>query len=131
MKPAKSPKKPKQSRGGERGELPAAGTDIFESTIDKSHYTPQGEHPEDRIYRDREYIHRLRAHLDEVYDALERDLGIIDDCNWLFDFIHNEVREGEFEDYLADYGVQYKDIAVGKGGKGAGRNKAGARGTRG
>lgn len=80
------------------------------STIDADHYTPQGEHPEDRIYRDREYIHRLRAHLDEVYDALERDLRVKEGKNWLFDFIHNEDSLIEFEDYLAEYGVQYKDI---------------------
>lgn len=83
-------------------------------TIDKSHYTPQGEHPEDRIYRDREYIERLQAHIDSICAALEKDLGIKNDSTWLFDFIHNEDRNIEFEDYLGERGVRYKDIVQSK-----------------
>jgi len=83
---------------------------LFCSTINKAHYTPQGDHPEDRIHRDREYIHRLQRHLDEVYDALEKDLAIKKDSNWLFDFVYNEDRLIEFEEYLAECGVRYKDI---------------------
>lgn len=85
------------------------------STIARSHYTKQGDHPEDRIYRDREYIHRLRAHMDEVYDALERDLRMKEGQNWLFDFVHNEDLNIEFEEYLAQYGIQYKDVVKSKG----------------
>lgn len=114
MKTSKSTKNLKQlmkadtvfSPKGERLAPPSG------STITKDHYTPKGEHPEDRIYRDREYIHRLRAHLDEVYDALEKDLGILEGDNWLFDFVHNEDRCIEFEDYLSEQGVSYKDIVV-------------------
>lgn len=84
------------------------------STITKDHYTSKGEHPEDRIYRDREYIHRLRAHLDEVYDTLEKDLGVLEGDNWLFDFVHNEDRCIEFEDYLSEQGVLYKNIVAQK-----------------
>jgi len=87
--------------------LPASG-------ISNVHYTPQGDHPEDRIYRDREYIHRLREHMDEVYDSLEKDLGIKEGDNWLFDFVHNEDRNIEFEEYLAEHGVSYAEIVVPK-----------------
>lgn len=79
-------------------------------SITESHYTPQEEHPEDRIHRDREYIHRLQAHIDEVYDTLEKDLGIKEGKNWLFDFIYNEDKGIEFEDYLRECKVQYNDI---------------------
>jgi len=82
----------------------------FDSTITDSHYTPLGEHPEDRIYRDREYIHRLQKHIDEVYGALERDLNLKTEDNWLFDYIYNENENIEFEDYLHKFKVQYKDI---------------------
>jgi hypothetical protein len=80
------------------------------STIDKSHYTSRGEHPEDRIHHDREYIRRLQAHLDSVYDALEKDLGVKGESNWLFDFVYNEERDIEFEDYLRERGVLYRGI---------------------
>jgi len=110
MKLAKKPSKPAVASVQTPKKDEEAKSAGFDSTIEKSHYTPQGEHPEDRIHRDREYIHRLRRHLDEVYDALERDLRIKEDENWLFDFIYNEDRLIEFEDYLDEYGVRYKDI---------------------
>jgi hypothetical protein len=85
-------------------------TEGFDSTITDAHYTALGEHPEDRIYRDREYIHRLQKHIDEIYAALESDLNLIEDKNWLFDYIYNEDENIEFEEYLNKYKVQYKDI---------------------
>lgn len=106
----KSPKTPKKTKAGE-GTSGTTDQGGCATTIDAGHYTPQGEHPEDRIYRDREYIHRLRLHMDEVYDALEKDLGIKEGQNWLFDFVHNEDRTDEFEDYLREYAVRYADIA--------------------
>jgi hypothetical protein len=35
--------------------------------------------------------------------------------NWLFDFVHNEDLNIEFEEYLAQYGIQYKDVVRSKG----------------
>lgn len=111
----KAPKKLKQASkpipeptAGEGGVSP------WEPTINEAHYTPQGEHPEDRIRRDKEYIRRLQTHMDEVYDALERDLAIKEGESWLFDFIHNEDQSDEFEDYLCKYGVNYSDITAHK-----------------
>lgn len=80
------------------------------STINDSHYTPQGDHPEDRIYRDKAYIQRLQTHIDEVYEALEGDLNLKEDQNWLFDYIYNEEDNIEFEDYLSKFKVQYDEI---------------------
>jgi hypothetical protein len=85
-------------------------TEGFDSTIADTHYTPLSEHPEDRIYRDREYIHRLQKHIDEIYAALESDLNLKEENNWLFDYIYNEDDNIEFEEYLNKYKVQYKDI---------------------
>lgn len=110
MKPAK--KTSKSKKPGQKCEGESAN--YSGPTIDKKHYTPQGEHPEDRIYRDREYIGRLQAHINMIYDALEEDLGVKNDSNWLFDFIHNEDRNIEFEDYLGERGVRYKDIVQSK-----------------
>lgn len=101
-------KENKLSKG--RPEAGGEGGGAWESTITERHYTPQGDHPEDRIHRDREYIHRLQKHIDEVFDALEKDLGMKEDSNWLFDFIYNESRDLEFEDYLSEYKTLYKDI---------------------
>lgn len=109
-------KKSKLSKGSPESD----GGDCWESTITDRHYTPQGEHPEDRIHRDREYIHRLQRHIDEVYGALERDLGVKEDSNWLFDFIYNEDRDLGFEDYLSEYKTLYKDIVERKSEGGAG-----------
>lgn len=127
----KTPKTAKKAKATSR---PETGTEkeaeyLFGSTIGKDHYTDAGEHPEDRIHRDREYIHRLRAHMDEVFGGLERDLGIKKDSNWLFDFVHNESRNIEFEDYLVEYGVRYEDIVdLGKRkGAGTGDERGGAR----
>ena len=80
------------------------------STITKKHYTKFNEHPEDRIYRDREYIKRLQEHIDYVYDTLDRDLKLKDDVGWLFDYIFNEDTNVEFEEYLAKYDVRYDEL---------------------
>jgi len=81
------------------------------STITKDHYTHENEHPEDRIFRDREYIQRLQKHIDEVYDNLKRDLRLQTDVDWLFDYIFNEDDMNmEFEEYLAKYDVRYEEL---------------------
>ena len=81
------------------------------STITKEHYTHENQHPEDRIFKDREYIKRLQRHIDYVYDTLERDLRLKDNVGWLFDYIFNEDDNNiEFEEYLAKYDVRYDEL---------------------
>ncbi len=46
------------------------------STITKDHYTKFNEHPEDRVFRDKEYIQRLQKHIDSVYETLATDLRL-------------------------------------------------------
>jgi hypothetical protein len=80
-------------------------------TITQEHYTSFGEHPEDRIFRDREYIQRLQRHIDSVYDLLANDLRLNQKGqDWLFDYVFNEdSKDIEFEEYLAKYNVKYED----------------------
>jgi hypothetical protein len=84
------------------------------STITKEHYTKFNEHPEDRIFRDREYIQRLQKHIDSVYDLLANDLRLNQKGqDWLFDYVFNEdSNDIEFEEYLDKSNVKYEDIAI-------------------
>lgn len=80
--------------------------------ITEEHYTTRNEHPEDRIFRDKEYINRLQNHIDEVYKQLSIDLRLNDEGReHLFDYLYNEDREIEFEDYLNKLGYRYDEIA--------------------
>jgi hypothetical protein len=81
--------------------------------INTNHYSRLNEHPEDRIFRDKEYIKRLYKHLDDVYNETCRDLRLNDEGkDFLFDYIYNEDKEIEFEEYLYDLGVRYDEICL-------------------
>ena len=81
--------------------------------INTDHYTRQNEHPEDRIFRDKEYINRLQKHIDEVYEELSKDLRMnTEGKDYLFDYIFNEDdKDLEFEDYLHKLGNRYDEMA--------------------
>ena len=78
----------------------------------EQYYTRQNEHPEDRIFKDKEYINRLQKHIDEVYEELARDLRVnMEGKDYLFDYIFNEDdNELEFEDYLNKLGQNYEEL---------------------
>jgi hypothetical protein len=81
--------------------------------IDTNHYSRLNEHPQDRIFKDKEYIKRLYKHLDDVYNETCRDLRLNDEGkDLLFDYIYNEDRDIEFEEYLHNLGVRYDEIAM-------------------
>jgi hypothetical protein len=83
--------------------------------ITEEHYTTQNDHPEDRIFRDKEYINRLQNHIDEVYEKLSLDLRLNDEGkNFLFDYLYNEDRDIDFEDYLNNLGYRYDEVAFKK-----------------
>jgi len=84
------------------------------SYITEKHYTSLGEHPEDRIFKDREYIKRLQEHIDYVFEVLDNDLRLNEKgSDWLFDYIFNEdSKDIEFEEYLAKYNVKYEDCVT-------------------
>jgi len=77
----------------------------------REYYTHEGEHPEDRIFKDKQYINRLQEHIDLVFDHLVHDLGLNEQGkDWLFDYIYNEEHDIDFEEYLDKYDVRYADI---------------------
>lgn len=79
--------------------------------ITEQHYTRQNEHPEDRIFRDREYIKRLQNHIDEVYEELARDLRVnMEGKDYLFDYVFNEDKDVEFEEYINNLGHRYDEL---------------------
>ena len=84
--------------------------------MNENYYTNQNQHPEDRIFRDKEYINRLQKHIDEVYEELARDLRLNDEGkDYLFDYIFNEMNNDlEFEDYLYKLGHRYDEMAFAK-----------------
>lgn len=77
----------------------------------EQYYTRQNEHPEDRIFRDKEYIKRLQKHIDEVYEELALDLRVnMDGKDYLFDYIFNEDEDIEFEEYINKFGHKYENL---------------------
>jgi hypothetical protein len=75
------------------------------------HYTPQGQHPEDRIYADKQYINRLQEHMQHVFRRLTQDLRINKEGEeMLFDFVFNEEKPMEFSDLLAQAGISYASL---------------------
>lgn len=73
--------------------------------------TCNGQHPEDAIYRDKEYINRLQEHIDSVYEFLAHDLRLNEQGrDWLFDYVYNEDDKSiSFEEYLDKYNVTYDE----------------------
>lgn len=83
--------------------------------INEKYYSKNGEHPEDRIYRDKEYLNRLQKHADEVYEQLALDLRLNDrGKDLLFDYLYNCDEDIEFEDYLDRFGNSYEELAFAK-----------------
>ena len=81
--------------------------------ITEKHYSRLNEHPQDRIFKDKEYIKRLYKHLDDVYNETCRDLRLNDEGkDFLFDYIYNEDKDVEFEEYLYDLGMRYDEICL-------------------
>lgn len=81
------------------------------TTITNKHYTAKGDHPEDLIFRDKQYIDRLQRHIDEVFDKLAADLKLNEEgITWLFDYIYNESHDIDFEEFLAKTGKTYSTL---------------------
>lgn len=51
--------------------------------------------------------------MDDIYNELCRDLRLNEEGkDFLFDYIYNEDRDVEFEEYLYDLGVRYDEICL-------------------
>lgn len=81
--------------------------------IKENHYTMQKEHPEDRIFRDKQYINRLQKHIDAVYELLAYDLRLNErGREFLFDYVYNEDRDISFEEFLEKIGIDYDELVL-------------------
>jgi len=79
--------------------------------ITNKHFTKFKEHPEDRIYRDREFIKRLNNYIHSVFDLLAYDLRLNEEGkDFLFDYVFNEEADIDFSDFLRKYKRKYSDF---------------------
>jgi hypothetical protein len=84
--------------------------------MNKKHYTVKGEHPEDAIWKTKNFINELEKVQTDYFSKLVDDLGLNKDGeSWLFDYIYNSFGGSEdFEDYLNDFKVKYIDLIIGQ-----------------
>lgn len=76
----------------------------------KDFYTPQGQHPEDRIFKDKSFINELQKVQDLYFDALAKDLGLNEVGNdFLFDYVYNSEHDLCFDEWLERFGKNYED----------------------
>jgi hypothetical protein len=81
--------------------------------MNKNHYTKDGRHPEDVIYKEREFIREINEIVNNKFEKLVKDLGLDEaGTDWLFDYIYNCDDETiSFEEFLAEAGLEYTDFA--------------------
>lgn len=83
--------------------------------ITQKHYTDKSEHPEDRIYAVKKFINELSNVQDFYFNQLLLDLNLKDEINdYLFDYLFNEERDVEFEEYLNSLGKDYSSFYIEK-----------------
>lgn len=77
----------------------------------ESNYTPLGEHPEDRIFKDKEFINRLSEVQNSYFEKLSNDLKLSEEgSNLLFDYVYNEEHDLCFDEWLAKLGINYQSL---------------------
>jgi hypothetical protein len=80
------------------------------STISKVHYTLLGEHPEDRIYGDKEHIQKLYTYITSIICGLADSLRLtLSGEKILIDYL-NDARDILFEEYLEEKNLKYVDL---------------------
>jgi hypothetical protein len=79
--------------------------------MDTSTYTLDGDHPMDRIYKDKEFITELSRVGELYFSSLVDSLGLDERGEeLLFDYIYNEDKSIDFEEYLGRFSLQYEDL---------------------
>jgi len=74
-------------------------------------YTPQGEHPEDRIFKDKTFINRLGEVQNTSFEKLVQDLNLNQDgSDLLFDYVYNEDHDLSFDEWLDKLGRSYQNL---------------------
>jgi len=72
-------------------------------------------HPEDEIFRVRQFIKELSNVQDQYFKQLSEDLGMTEEGeDWLFDYVFNGPLEESdtFEEYLDKYGKTVKEMMI-------------------
>jgi hypothetical protein len=80
--------------------------------MNKSHYTKDGRHPEDVIYKEREFIREINSIVNGKFEKLVKDLRLDEaGSDWLFDYIYNCDDETiSFDEFLNEAGLEYNDF---------------------
>lgn len=79
--------------------------------MDKIKYAKNREHPDDLIFKIKDFINELQKVQDQYYNDLVENLNINDDTEtWLFDYVYNERKDFglTFTEYLETHGKSYK-----------------------
>jgi hypothetical protein len=82
--------------------------------MNKEHYTPDGMHPEDAIYKAKTFINELQKVQEEYFNKLVVDLNLNKEGeDWLFDYVYNSDEEYDgFDHYLENYRKKYDDLIL-------------------
>lgn len=79
--------------------------------ITEKNYTDNGDHPEDVIYRVKNFVRELANVQDYYFNNLMLSLNLKDEVNdYLFDYVFNEKDYDGFEEYLETLGRKYEDF---------------------
>jgi hypothetical protein len=80
--------------------------------MNKSYYTKDGCHPEDVIYKEREFIREINSIVNAKFDKLVKDLRLDEaGSDWLFDYIYNcDDNTISFDEFLNEAGLDYTDF---------------------
>jgi hypothetical protein len=78
----------------------------------KQHYTPDGMHPEDAIYKVKTFVKELQNVQETYIKNLVQDLNLNKDGEeWLFDYIYNsDETVDDFSHYLELFKRKYEDM---------------------
>jgi hypothetical protein len=76
------------------------------------HYTSDGRHPEDAIYKAKTFINELEEVQKTYFDRLAYELNMSKEGEeWLFDYVYNAFDEyDDFEHYLTQFNKTYNDM---------------------
>ena len=79
-------------------------------------YTPDGQHPEDAIFKAKTFINELQKVQEDYFNKLVQNLNITKEGeDWLFDYVYNSTDEDKydgFDHYLEDFKKKYDDMIV-------------------
>lgn len=81
--------------------------------MNKIKYTPDGQHPEDAIFKAKTFINELQKVQEEYFIKLSKDLNLTKEGEeWLFDYVYNEPDDtyDGFDLYLEDFKKKYENM---------------------